>query len=673
LERSENDERIAAFRAKMLDLVGGLGLSRRVDRPRYSCSRQTLRTATALCVCAIALGLADNASARDYFVNRSGAEGAFPTVQSAVDAIAGQTETDRANIFIAPAKYVERVSVDKPYVTFIGQGGAPADVTISFNGTPTGNGVLNETVSIVSSATAFMARNLTFENSTPDSSSSQALALRCDADRAAFDNVRFLGYQDTLLVWSNTRQYFRNNFITGDADFIFGNATAVFDHCTIESTGSGYITAADTLRTTANGLIFLDCDLVKGISRSDGTTAPNNSVFLGRPWFYNPSEQMPSVIYIRTRMGTHITRAGWDPWDALLNPSTNRDPYTRVSEWGSMNLAGQPLADSDGNGTPDGRVSWADPMSAEQAANYTLQNIFGPAEFWNATTQPESAGTYTSQGDPWDPDRQLLWLPAKPGAKPQFFNISTRLRLEASQSVGIAGFIITGNEPKKVILRAIGPSLHAAGLENALADPVLTLHGEGEETIAVNDNWKDDPAATAELAAKGLTPANQLESAVVATLPPGHYTAVIRSADSSTGTAVVEAYDGDLAANSQLANISTLGFVGTGNDVLIAGFVIGGPASATVVVRALGPSLTQFGVSNPIQDPTLQLYDANGSISSNDDWATTNGESIPAAFQPANPRESALQVRLAPGHYTAIVQGKGTATGVGLVEAYNLQ
>lgn len=339
-----------------------------------------------------------------------------------------------------------------------------------------------------------------------------------------------------------------------------------------------------------------------------------------------------------------------------------------------MNLAGQLLVDSDGNGTPDGRVAWADPMSAAQAANYTLQNIFGPADFWNASTQPESAGAYASQGDPWDPDRQLLWLPVKPGAKPQFFNISTRLRLEASQSVGIAGFIITGNEPKKVILRAIGPSLQAAGLENALADPVLALHGDGEEPIAVNDNWEEDPGAAAELAAKGLTPAHELESAIVTTLAPGHYTAVIRGADSSAGTALVEAYDGDLAANSQLANISTLGFVGTGNDVLIAGFVVGGPASAKVVLRALGPSLTQFGVSNPIQDPTLQLYDANGSISSNDDWqTTTSGESIPTSLQPAHPRESALQVSLAPGHYTAIVQGKGAATGVALVEAYNLQ
>lgn len=610
------------------------------------------------------------ARARDYFVDPSGANGAYPTVQSAVDAVTGQTETDRANIFIAPGKYVERVAVEKPFVTFIGWGGAPVDVTLSFNGTPTGNGVFNETVSILASATAFMARNLTFENSTPDSSRIQALALRCDADRAVFDNVRFLGYQDTLFVWSSTRQYFRKSWITGDVDFIFGNATAVFDRCTIESTGPGYITAADTTRTTANGLIFLDCQLVNGFGR-----APNNSVFLGRPWFYSPQSQMPSVIFIRTRMGPHIVKAGWDPWDTILNPAINRDPYTRVSEWGSMNSSGVLLADANHDGTPDGRVTWEDPMSAEQAANYTLQNIFGPVDFWNAATQPEtSTQTYESQGDPWNPDTQLLSLPARPGAKPQLLNISTRLAVGTGHTVGIGGFIITGTEAKKVILRAIGPSLSAFGLANTLADPVLELHGGGADNLmATNDNWQDDAGSAAELAAAGMTPADDNESAIVVTLPPGQYTAVVSGKDGVTGTALVEVYDGDLAADSQLANISTLGFVGAADDVLIGGFVVGN-GSANVVVRAIGPTLAQFGVVNPIADPTLELHDANGSVTTNDDWeAGANRDSIPVSLQPSDSRESALHATLPPGSYTAIVRGKSGATGVALVEAYNLQ
>jgi pectin methylesterase-like acyl-CoA thioesterase len=609
--------------------------------------------------------------ARDYFVNPSGANGAFPTVQSAVDAVTGQTESERANIFIAPARYLERVTIDKPYVTFIGQGAGPADVTISSNGTFLQN-AFNATVTISGSGAGFMAHRVAFENSTPDSSLAQALAMRCDADRAVFDNVRFIGYQDTLLVWSAAREYFRESFITGDTDFIFGNATAVFDHCTIESTGPGYITAADTMRTTANGLIFLDCELVQGPSRNDGTTAPSNSVFLGRPWLYDPSQQKPSVTYIRTRMGSHVAKAGWDPWDGLLNPTSNRDPLTRVSEWGSINLAGQLLlTDADGNGTPDSRVSWADPMTATQAANYTLQNIFGPVDFWNANTQPDSSAPYSSQGDPWDPERQLLSLPLKPGAKPQFFNISTRLRIEPHGNVGIGGFIITGSTAKKVILRAIGPSLGAAGLENALADPVLTLRGDSSEVIVANDNWRDDSASAAELESTGLAPGHELESAVVATLPPGHYTAVLDGNGGSGGTALVELYDADLPADSEMANISTLGFVGTGNDVLIAGFVIGGPAPGKVVVRALGPSLGEFGVSNALQDPMLELFDANGSIMSNDDWEI-NGDSITPLLRPTHLQDSAVQVTLMPGHYTAIVQGNAGTSGVALVEAYSL-
>jgi pectin methylesterase-like acyl-CoA thioesterase len=625
----------------------------------------------------IVLDGTETANARDYFVNPSGADGAFRTVQSAVDAVTGQEESDRANIFIAPARYVERVAVDKPFVTLIGQGASPADVVISFNTTQPQNPVdtLGETVSIRPGATEFMARNLTFENSTPDEAKVQALALRSDTDRAIFDNARFLGYQDTLFVGrSSARQYFRQSFITGDADFIYGGATAVFDRCTIESTGGGFITAADTLRTTANGLIFLDCKLVKGPSREDGTTAPNNSVFLGRPWLHQPAEQMPSVIYIRTRMGSHIARAGWDPWDYFLSPSTNRDPYTRVSEWGSMNLSGLPLVDTNQDGTPDGRVSWADTMTAAQAANYTLGNIFGPAEFWNATTQPETPGiTYATQGDPWNPEAQLLAMPIRPGAGPQLLNISSRLSIGAGQSVGIGGFIVTGSAPKKVIVRGIGPSLAASGLVGVLADPILKLHGGAQnDLIAVNDNWSSDPDSASELVSMKMAPANDRESATVLSLPPGHYTAVIGSSDGSEGTALVEVYDVDPVADSQLGNVSTLGFVGTGDNVLIGGFVVAGSSSAHVVVRAIGPSLIGFGVQNAVEDPTLAVHDSNGNVTSNDNWQTA-GEPIPVALQPGDSRESALQMSLAPGSYTAIVRGKGNTTGVALVEAYNLQ
>jgi hypothetical protein len=238
--------------------------------------------------------------------------------------------------------------------------------------------------------------------------------------------------------------------------------------------------------------------------------------------------------------------------------------------------------------------------------------------------------------------------------------------------VGIGGFIVTGTAPKKVIVRAIGPSLNAAGLTDALADPVLELYGAQGNLICINDNWTNDPAA-GELESMGMMPIDHRESATVVVLPPGQYTAVIAGTAGAAGTALVEMYDVDPLADAQFGNVSTLGFVGSGDHALIGGFVIGGPGSAKVVVRAVGPSLTSVGVQNAIEDPTLAVHEGNGNVISNDDWQTAaTGEPIPVALQPRDPRESALQLNLAPGNYTVIVRGKGNATGVALVEAYNL-
>lgn len=625
---------------------------------------------------ALLLSALQKGQATDYFVDPSGTGGAFINIQSAVDAVTGQTTTNRANIFIAPATYVEQVTVDKPYVTFIGQGTAPSAVKISYDGRPTTS--LGATVTISNNATAFMARKVTFENSTPDTNVTQALAIESRADQSIFDNVRFLGYQDTLLADGMARQYFRKSFITGDTDFIYGNATAVFDRCVVESTDWGFITASSTAPTTANGLIFLDCTLIRGSDRNpgdDGTTAPNDSVFLGRPWLSAVELRRPSVIFIRTRMGAQIKSAGWDPWNSIFDPGQNRDPLTRLSEWGSMNLAGQLLPDSNGDGTPNGRVSWTDPMTTQQAANYTLQNIFGPVEFWNATTQPETSGVpYVSQGPPWDPNSQLLSMPPRPGAQPQMFNISTRLSVGTGENVGIGGFVISGTGAKKVIIRAIGESLSGAGLVSVLEDPILDLVGSAGELLMTNDNWADDPDSASELTDIGLAPTGELESAIVADLLPGQYTAIVRGYGGSTGTSLIEVYDGDPAAYSQFADISTRGFVEIDDNVLIGGFIVAGngQGNGRVVVRAIGPSLSEFGITGPLENPVLELKDASGAtIFSNDNWRDSQeAEIIQTGLAPQDNRESALVTELPNGNYTAIVTGTANTTGVALVEVY---
>lgn len=625
------------------------------------------------------LAALNSASAADYYVD-PGDENAFATIQDAVNAVTGQSEFDRANIFIAPGTYPELVTVAKPFVSFIGTGDSPDATKITFSRSVPLSGPFawGQVVEIQDGATAFMARNLTFENSFPDRNIAPALAVRSAADRTIFDNVRFLGYQDTLLVDEMSRQYFRDSFITGDTDFIFGNATAVFDHCTIESTDFGWITAANTSRITANGLIFLDCDLMPGSDRSildDHTTALPQTVFLGRPWGLTDPGAMPSVIFIRTRMGPHIISAGWDPWNFDgINPAIDRDPLTRFSEFGSTDLNGVPLPDSNGDGTPNGRVSWVDPMTAEQAGNYTLEHIFGPVDFWDSTTQPQTSGVaYESQGDPWNPIAQLALLPTQPGSASQALNISTRLAVQTGDNVLIAGFILTGTEPTQVLLRALGPSLEDADISDALADPVLDLRAADGSRIAFNNNWKYSQEA--EIIATGIPPSNDHEAAILATLAPGSYTAIVRGRRSTSGVALVEVYGLSGTGGGQLANLSTRGFIEGGDHVMIAGFILaGGSGGSRVIVRAIGPELAAAGLTGTLADPTLELHDGNGiAIAFNDNWKDAQQSEIEATgLPPADDREAAIVASLPPGPYTAVLASRDGGTGIAVIEVYNL-
>ena len=502
------------------------------------------------------------------------------------------------------------------------------------------------------------------------------------ADRAIFDNVRVLGYQDTLLVDESSRQYFRGSFVTGDADFIFGDATAVFDHCTIESTDYGWVTASSTNRTTANGFVFLDCALVPGTDRNpaldDRTSALPGTVYLGRPWLWWEPTRMPSVIFIRTKMGRHIISAGWDPWNFTgvpgVNPNVNRDPLTRLSEFGSMNLNGVPLLDTDGNGTPTGRVTWADPMTAEQAANYTLDRIFGPVSFWNAETQPETSGIpYENQGEDWRAIAQLALLPTQSGIPSQPLNISTRASVQTGDNVLIAGFIVTGSAPKKVMLRAIGPSLVSAGISDALPDPIMELRAADGTRVAFNDNWQ---ASEGEIIATGIPPLHANESAISITLPPGAYTAVVKDRQEMPGVALVEVYDLDGNSETLLANISTRGFVAGGDHVMIAGFILaGGTGGSKVIVRAIGPSLAAAGIEHALADPMLELHDGNGvAIAFNDNWKAAQQTEIEAtALAPPDEREAAIVASLPAGPYTAVLASRDGGNGVGLIEVYDLK
>jgi cyclophilin family peptidyl-prolyl cis-trans isomerase len=257
-------------------------------------------------------------------------------------------------------------------------------------------------------------------------------------------------------------------------------------------------------------------------------------------------------------------------------------------------------------------------------------------------------------------------------------NISTRLQIASGDDALIGGFIVLGDAPKRLMIRAIGPSLSTAGVTDALSNPTLELHDGTGALVASNDNW---PNATnkRDIINTGLAPVDTNESAILTTLSAtssgSAYTAVMRSVDGTSGVGLVEVYDLDGGPGSSLLNISTRGNVQTGDNVMIGGFIVAGNGSQRVLVRAIGPSLAEFGVADPLVDPTLTLYDSQGTqIDFNDNWQDNPAQAeIEATMIPPNdPKESAVLQTLVPGGYTAIVRGASSATGTGLVEVYVL-
>lgn len=251
-------------------------------------------------------------------------------------------------------------------------------------------------------------------------------------------------------------------------------------------------------------------------------------------------------------------------------------------------------------------------------------------------------------------------------------NVGTRLRVETGDNVLIGGFIINGTQNKRMLLRAIGPSLASSGVQGALPDTTLELY-DSAGLLVFNDDWKETQQA--EIEATGMAPTVDSESAIVADLPANGeiYTVVLRGADDSTGIGVVEAYDLDVSVNSQLANISTRAFVQTGDNILIAGTIIMGDAPQKVLVRAIGPSLPFAGT---LSDPTLELRDENGAlIAQNDNWRSAQeAEIIATTIPPLNFYESAIVTTLPSkgASYTAIVRGVNDTMGIAIVEVYAL-
>jgi hypothetical protein len=249
----------------------------------------------------------------------------------------------------------------------------------------------------------------------------------------------------------------------------------------------------------------------------------------------------------------------------------------------------------------------------------------------------------------------------------------------------IEGFIVQGtfSSSKKIIVRALGPFLTQFGIPDALANPTLEIKDSNNNTVATNNDWKQTQFGgyitsdqVAEITQSGLAPSHDEESAVIVRLTPGSYTAIVRGLSNSTGTGVVDAYDLSPESEARLANVATRGLIQPGDQLMIAGFIIQN-GDATAVVRAIGPSLGAFGISNALPDTTLQLRDQNGAVViENDDWQSDpqqKQELEDAGLQPSDPLEAAVVTIIPPGQYTVQVRGKPETTGIGVVQVYFLE
>ncbi len=262
---------------------------------------------------------------------------------------------------------------------------------------------------------------------------------------------------------------------------------------------------------------------------------------------------------------------------------------------------------------------------------------------------------------------------ATPPTPNRLVNLSTRMQVGIGDNVLIGGFIIQGDQPKKIILRAIGPSLAQGGIAGVLQDPQLELHDAAGALLQSNDNWQESPDVQ-DIIDSSLAPSDPREAAIVTRLTPGNYTAIVSGVNSTTGIGLIESYTLD-TNSTHAANISTRGRVGAGDDALIGGFIVGGHASKTILVRALGPSLGNSGVDDVLGDPLVEMYDANGQLfASNDNWQSGGQtEQITATgIPPSDPREAALIAIVPGGDFTAVVRGADGGEGLGLVEIYDL-
>ena len=395
-------------------------------------------------------------------------------------------------------------------------------------------------------------------------------------------------------------------------------------------------------------------DSTKPVSSGDGI---NSTSFASTIFGDSFGSGVLAVTYYRS-VGTTMTEA-----DILFNTAPSFDSYRGNLQF---NAQGNCVCDIQrvflhelghalGLTHPDGAG-----QKVEAVMNSVVSNL-------SQLSADDEAGIHSLYGAPAPTPSPS----ATPGGTSRLVNISTRMRVGVGNGVLIGGFIIQGEQTKKVILRAIGPSLGLNGVSGALPDPKIELRDGSGALMDANDNWQESPDA-AEIIASSVAPSDPREAAILAQLASGSYTVIVSGVNDTTGIGLVESYALDSNA-THAANISTRGRVGGADEALIGGFIVGGATSKKIIVRALGPSLG--GVGDVLADPLVELHASDGQLLAMDDnWNTGSqqNEIIATGIAPNDSRESALIAVLAPGNYTAVVRGADGGEGLGLVEIYDL-
>ena len=496
-------------------------------------------------------------------------------------------------------------------------------------------------------------------------------------------NIKVTATAGTSDFGSSNASFMPVTYANMRAAFV-ADAKSTDDNTTVGNGGS--LPAADPITTTHQYWVTRAQAKALGL-RADDTTPGIDGTFnfgAGNPWTYDPNNRKVAGKYDFIGVVLH------EYSEVMGRNSIMADPKfdSTTPAYAAFDLFHYTGAGVRGLNTGAGRsFSFNNGTSLLVAFNSFDANQ-GDAQDWagNGADPFNAFGPPNEQDDLTPVDLQTMDVIGydRTGTVPGIVaNVSTRLPIGTGDNVLIEGFIVQGpaGSTKKILVRAIGPSLVPFGIADAVSDPTLGIFNSSNAQIASNDNWKTTQVGgiitgdqVGEITASNLQPSNDAESAIIANLAPGSYTAVVRGANNGTGTGVVDAFDLSSSSQAKLANVATRGLIQPGDKLMIGGFIVQN-GSVKVVVRALGPSLAAFGITNALPDVTLQLRDQNGVIvRQNDDWMTDQKAEIEATgLQPTNNLESALVQTIPPGQYTAQVRGKPEATGTGVVEVYFLQ